>query len=303
MLGYGSQGRATALNLRDSGYKVILGLKTRSRSRLKARKEGFHEIYTAGEAAQRADCLCFALPDHLHGKIFKAELAKNLTPGKTLLFLHGFSVHFGYVTPPQECDVIMIAPHGPGIMVREKYLTNRSMSAFWAIHQNYSGKARRMVFELARSLGFEKSRLVRSTFADEAIGDTFGEQAVLCGGLPELILNGYEVLLEKGLPPENAYLEVAYQLDLIIDLIKKYGVQGMYDRISVTARVGSAISGKEIVDQSVKKRMRRLYDDIKSGRFARKLARLKPEDISRIRRLTKTRIPASFEKSAKKYSK
>jgi ketol-acid reductoisomerase len=197
----------------------------------------------------------------------------------------------------------MIAPHGPGIMVREKYLADRSMSAFYAVHQDYSGKALRNVFHLAKSLGFQKSRLVKSTFEDEAVGDTFGEQAVLCGGLSELVLNGFEVLVEKGLPPENAYLEVAYQLDLIIDLIKKYGIEGMYDRISVTARVGAVDSGKKIVDRSVKRRMRQLYDDIESGRFARKLERLNSESIGRVRRLIKSRVPASFEKSAKKYSK
>lgn len=303
VLGYGSQGRAMALNLRDSGYKVIVALKSGSRSRSRARKDGFREIYTAGKAVKNADIICFALPDHLHGKIFRKEIEKNLEPGKTLLFLHGFSVHFGYVTPPGDCDVIMIAPHGPGIMVREKFLSEKSMSAFYAIHQNHSGEARRRIFELAQSLGFGKSKLVRSNFADEAVGDTFGEQAVLCGGLSELILNGFEVLVEKGLPPENAYLEVAYQLDLIIDLIKKYGIEGMYDRISVTARVGSVASGKKIIGRSVKQRMRQLYDDIESGRFAQKLGRLNPQDVSRVRRLIKSRVPASFEKSAKKYSK
>ncbi|UCG62515.1 MAG: ketol-acid reductoisomerase [Candidatus Zixiibacteriota bacterium] len=303
MLGYGSQGRAIALNLRDSGYNVIIGLKSRSRSRIQARQDGFRQVFTARQAIQKADHIILALPDHLHSRIYKAEIQKFLDRGKTLVFLHGLSIHFGLIVPPKDCDVIMIAPHAPGIKVREKYLTDRSLSAFYAVYQDGSGQARRKAFALAEAIGFRRSRLVPSSFEDEAIGDLFGEQAVLCGGLPELILNGFEVLVEKGLPPEQAYLEVAYQLDLIIHLIKQYGIEGMYKRISVTARYGSALAGRKIVDASVKNRMRLLYDQIKSGKFAGKLDRLLASDIRDIRRAIKKRVPASFEKSARKYSK
>lgn len=303
VLGYGSQGRAVALNLRDSGYGVTIGLKSRSRSAKAARRDGFRQILTVAKAVAEADIVCFALPDHLHQRIYKKDIAKNLHSNSTLWFLHGFSVHFGLISPPAKCDVIMVAPHGPGVAVREKFLGDRSLSAFYAIHQDYSGAARRNIFALASAMGFKRSRLVRTTFEMEAVGDLFGEQAVLCGGLSELIVNGFEVLVEKGLPPENAYLEVAYQLDLIIGLIKNHGIEGMFDRISVTARYGSVMSGGRVVNQSVKKRMLRLYDEIESGAFARRLNRLTARDITELRRKIHRRVPGSFEKAAKKHSK
>ncbi len=303
VLGYGSQGKAIAANLRDSGYQVVIGLKSRSRSRVRARRDGFRQIHTAREATKLAKYICVALPDHLHARIYKQDIERNLNPGATLIFLHGFSVHFGFVLPPERCDVIMIAPHAPGLAVREKYQSDRSLSAFWAVHQDYTGRSTRTAHALAAAMGFKRNRLVKTTFADEAVGDLFGEQAVLCGGLSELILNGFEVLVERGLPAENAYLEVAYQLDLIINLIKQYGIEGMFERISVTARYGSTLAGKRIIDRSVKKRMERLYEDIQSGKFARKLNRLNPQDIQALRKLIKGRTSRPFEKAAKKYSK
>lgn len=303
VLGYGSQGKAVAQNLRDSGYQVIVGLKSRSRSSRLARRDGFRKVLTVSEAVGAANIICFALPDHLHQRIYKKDIEKYLEPGSTLWFLHGFSIHFGFVKPPPRCDVIMIAPHGPGIAVRDKFLGDRSLSAFYAIHQDYSGAAKRNILALSSAMGFKRSRLVKTSFEDEAVGDLFGEQAVLCGGLSELIVNGFEVLVEKGLRPENAYLEVAYQLDLIIDLIKTYGIEGMFDRISVTARYGSVTSGRKVIDQSVKKRMLKLYDEIESGKFARTLNRLEPADIVKLRRKIRRRVPGSFERAARKYSR
>lgn len=302
VLGYGSQGRAIALNLRDSGYNVVIGLKSRSRSRRIAKRDGFGRPTTVARAVAAADCVCLALPDHLHGRVYKREIEKNLKPKSTLWFLHGFSVHFGFVVPPRECDVIMIAPHGPGVAVREKYLGERSLSAFYAVRQNYTGRATKNTLSLAAAIGLKRNRLVKTTFEDEAVGDLFGEQAVLCGGLSELIVKGFEVLVEKGLRPENAYLEVAYQLDLIIDLIKRHGIRGMYDRISVTARYGSATSGERVVDRSVKRRMQKLYEEIESGKFARQLNKLTPAAIKNLRRRIHRRVPDSFEKAVKKHS-
>lgn len=302
MLGYGSQGRALAANLRDSGYDVLVGLRSRSSGRKVARKDGFERILTVSQAAKKADILCFALPDHLHGRIFSRDILPHMKRRATLVFLHGFSVHFGFVRPPAAADVIMIAPHAPGIMVREKYLADRSLSAFYAVHQNHSGRAATVAAELARAMGFKKNRLVKTTFEKEAVGDLFGEQAVLCGGLSELVLGGFEVLVEKGLSPENAYLEVAYQLDLIISLIKRYGIRGMYDRISVTARYGSAMSGKKIIGESVKKSMLGLYDEIASGDFAKELNSLTDKDIARLNKLIKSFVNPAFDRAALKYS-
>lgn len=301
VLGYGSQGRAIALNLSDSGYPVIIGLKKGSASRRVARSDGFREIDSIADVVPRADWIVVALPDHLHGRIFQKDILPHLRPGATLIFLHGFSVHFGFVKPPVDCDVVLVAPHAPGMAVREKYLGERSLSAFYAVHQNHSRRARKSALAVAQAVGIEKSRLVKTTFEHEAVGDLFGEQAVLCGGLASLIQNGFEVLVEKGIPPENAYLEVAYQLDLIVDLIKKYGIEGMYRRISVAARYGSQVAGEKVVGKPVKKRMERLYREIASGRFAAKLNRLNDKEILSLSKRLHRQINPAFEKAGKKH--
>ncbi|MEW6411176.1 MAG: ketol-acid reductoisomerase [Candidatus Zixiibacteriota bacterium] len=303
VLGYGSQGRAIALNLRDSGYPVIIGLKSRSATRKLAAHDGLSNIATIGQAIRSASIIVFALPDHLHGRIFDKEIRKNLKDGATLVFLHGFSIHFGFISPPENCDIIMVAPHGPGLSVRQKYLSDRSLSAFYAAHQDYSGMALKKARTLAQAIGIAGNGLVKTTFEHETVGDLFGEQAILCGGLTELVLSGFDLLVKKGIPPENAYLEVAYQLDLIIHLIKTYGIEGMYDRISVTARYGSVMSGKRIVDKGVKKNMEKLYEEIASGKFARCLNGLSQKDISRLRKQIKSRVAPSFEKAALKHAK
>lgn len=303
VLGYGSQGRATALNLRDSGYDVVIGLRSNSPSRKAARRDGFKQIHTVRKAVRLAQCACFAFPDHLHGRVCERDISGSLNDGATLLFLHGFSVHFGFVVPPERTDVIMIAPHAPGVAVREQFLGDRSLSAFYAIHQDHSGKALKTVLSLANGMGFRKDKLIRTSFEIETVGDLFGEQAVLCGGMAELVQNGFEVLVEKGLPAENAYLEVAYQLDLIIQLIKQHGIAGMYRRISVAARYGSVLSGRKIIDKSVKKRMVELFDFIASGKFARMLNRLDKSDIAALRKTIDSRVDKAFERAARKYAR
>ncbi len=303
IIGYGSQGRAFALNLRDSGYPIVVGLRRRSRSRRVAKADGIQSVCSIGEATAKADVICFAFPDHLHGRVFAKEIAPNLRPETTLLFLHGMSVHFGLVTPPSDCDVVLLAPHAPGTAVREKYLTDRSISAFYCIHQNRSRQASRTLFELAVAVGFNRRRLVKTTFRDEAIGDLFGEQAVLCGGLAMLIKTGFELLVERGIKPENAYLEVAYQLDLIVALIKKHGVAGMLNRISVAARYGSVMNGPRIVNRTTKSQMRRILAQIESGRFARSLAGLTPSEVRKLEGATARLSNPRLEKAARKYAR
>lgn len=302
MIGYGSQGRALALNLRDSGFSVLIGLRARSKSRSRARKDGFSNILSIAEACKEARLTCFAFPDHLHGRVFTREIAPNIRKNTTLWFLHGASIHFGSVMPPAEADVILIAPHGPGVAVREAYLGDRSISAFYAVHRNRSGKARKIITALAKGVGFQPGRLVKTTFEQEAVGDLFGEQAVLCGGLAMLIKSGFEVLVENGIKPENAWLEVAYQLDLIIDLIKKHGIEGMFSRISVAARFGSLKAGPRIINKSVKRRMESVLREIKSGKFVRALNRLGEEDIVNINKALASLSHPGLEKAAKKYS-
>lgn len=303
ILGYGSQGRAIALNLRDSGCVVVIGLRSDSMSRRQARRDRFKQIHTVSKAVSKADIVCFAFPDHLHGRVYKKDIGKNLTTNSTLWFLHGLSAHFRFVVPPEDCDVILIAPHAPGETVREKYLSKSSFSAFYAVFQDKSGSALKTTLDIARAIGINKRGLVPTTFEAEALGDLFGEQAVLCGGLAALVKNGFEVLVENGIPPENAYLEVAYQLDLIVELIKRHGLEGMFKRISVAARYGSLLAGPRIIDRSVKKRMEKVFREIQSGHFSRRLNKLTASDISRINQALKSLSNPLFERAAKKFSK
>ncbi|HWR82832.1 MAG TPA: ketol-acid reductoisomerase [Candidatus Deferrimicrobium sp.] len=302
VIGYGPQGRAVALNLRDSGYRVIIGLRPRSRTREIARKDGFKEICRIPEAVGYSDVVCFAFPDYIHGKVFERQIAAFLRPQTTLWFLQGLSVHFGFLNPPENCDVILIAPHAPGAAVRENYVSGRPFSGFYAVHQDATGKASRTALALAQGIGIPESRLIATSFADEAVGDLFGEQAVLCGGLAALIKNGFEVLVENGIPPENAYLEVAYQLDLIIDLVKRYGIEGMLKRISVTARYGSLRAGGKIIDNSVRERMQQIFRGIRVGRFAHSLKMLTGSDVARFDRECRRLSSPLLEKAARKFA-
>lgn len=303
ILGYGSQGRAWALNLKDSGGHIVIGLPVGDSSRLQARRDGWAGIMTVAKATSRADMIIMAFPDHLHGRVFTKDIAPNLTPGMAMVFLHGFSIHFKTVIAPKDCDIILLAPLGPGAAVREKYLENRSVGFFHAVYQNGSGHARARLNYLAKGLKINKQALIKTTFAEEAIGDLFGEQVVLCGGLSQLILAGFDTLVKAGLTPDKAYLEVCYQLDLIVDLIKKYGIEGMFGRISVAARYGSLLNGPKIIDRNVRKNMKSILDDIKSGRFAARLDSLDERRLKTLNIDLKELSNPLFEKSARRFSR
>lgn len=301
VIGYGSQGRAIALNLRDSGYHVVLGLRPKSKSAVGARREIFTDIRPIGAAVNASPIVIVAIPDHVQARVFKADIAPSLSPGSTLVFLHGLSVHFGLVKPPPNVAVVLIAPHAPGVALREKYLGDRSVSAFVAVAHNHSGNAWRTAAMLAGAIGISPKRQIKTTFEHEAIGDIFGEQAVLCGGLAMLIKHGFDTLVEHGIPPDNAWLEVAYQLDLIVGLIKQHGISGMFDRISVAARYGSLKSAPRIVNSSVKKQMTSTLREIESGQFARSLSSLSDRDLIELRtKLAKLTSP-KLERSARKF--
>ncbi len=303
VIGYGSQGCAIAQNLRDSGFSVVVGLRPRSKSRQVARKDGIKDITSISDAVKQSSTVIFAFPDHLHGRVFGSSIAPNLRTGSTLVFLHGLSVHFGFIKPPRGSDVILIAPHAPGTAVREKYLTGKTVSAFYAVWQNPSRKATRTAVALARAMGFERKRLIKTTFEEEAVGDLFGEQAVLCGGLAMLIRSGFETLVSHGLKPENAYLEIAYQLDLIVDLIKRHGIEGMFRRISVAARFGSLLAGPKIIDRRVRHSMDSIYEEIRSGRFSRRLNKLSESEIRKLDRQLEALTSPAFERAARKFSR
>lgn len=302
VIGYGAQGRAISQNLRDSGYGVVVGLRPNSRSRRLARGDGL-SVKSLPDAVGSADIVCFAFPDHLHGRVFKGSIAPYLRRKTTLWFLHAASVHFGFLSPPKACNVILVAPHAPGGAVREAYLSDRSLSAFYGVYQNRSRHASGMAIELARAIGVRKKNLVRTSFAQEAVGDLFGEQAVLCGGLAMLVKSGFETLLSHGWKAENAYLEVAYQLDLIVALIKKHGVSGMFARISPAAQYGSLLAGPKIIDRPVRTRMERLFREIQSGAFARKLGRLDDRAVSKLSQALKKLSHPGLERAARKFSR
>jgi ketol-acid reductoisomerase len=302
IIGYGPQGQAWAQNLRDSGCDIIVGLPTGSKSRRKAQEDKIRSLATVAGAVRQSDIIIFAFPDHLHGPIYKKDIRPNLKKSAALVFLCGFSIHFQTVRPSKNSDIILLAPLGPGQAVRKTYLNKGKIGFFHAIYQNGSGQAKKKLDSLILEMHLDKERLIKTTFAEEAIGDIFGEQAVLCGGLTQLIKAGYETLQESGLSSDKAYLEVAYQLDLIVNMIKRYGIEGMYRRISTAAKYGSYLSGPKIIDSSVKKRMKEILREIRSGDFAKKLNALTPEKIKKLDRNLKKMSTASFEKSARKLS-
>lgn len=268
VLGFGSQGHAHALNLKESGLKVIIGLYEGSKSIPVAEEKGF-EVVTTAEAVKRADVIFVALPDTKQAKAYEKDIAPNLSKGKTLLFSHGFSIHFKTIVPPKNVDVILVAPKGPGHIVRRQYVEGKGVPALIAVYQNASGKAKATALAWAKGIGGTRAGVIQTTFKEETETDLFGEQTVLCGGASALIQAGYEVLVEAGYQPEMAYFECLHELKLIVDLMNEAGISGMRFSISETAKWGDVSVGPKIVDASVKKRMKVALKDIQSGKFAK----------------------------------
>jgi ketol-acid reductoisomerase len=268
VLGFGSQGHAHALNLKESGLKVIIGLYEGSKSIEVAREKGF-EVVTTGEAVKRADVIFVALPDTKQAKAYEKDIAPNLSKGKTLLFSHGFSIHFKTIVPPKNVDVILVAPKGPGHIVRRQYVEGKGVPALIAIYQNASGQAKKVALAWAKGIGGTRAGVIQTTFKEETETDLFGEQTVLCGGASALIQAGYETLVEAGYQPEMAYFECLHELKLIVDLMNEAGISGMRFSISETAKWGDVSVGPKIIDASVKKRMKSALKDIQNGKFAK----------------------------------
>jgi len=268
VLGFGSQGHAHALNLKESGLKVIIGLYKGSKSIAVAKEKGF-EVVSTGDAVKRADVIFVALPDTKQASVYAKDIAPNLSKGKTLLFSHGFSIHFKTVVPPKNVDVILVAPKGPGHIVRRQYVEGKGVPALIAVYQNASGKAKATALAWAKGIGGTRAGVLQTTFKEETETDLFGEQTVLCGGASALIQAGYETLVEAGYQPEMAYFECLHELKLIVDLMNEAGISGMRFSISETAKWGDVSVGPKIIDSSVKKRMKAALKDIQSGKFAK----------------------------------
>ncbi len=272
IIGYGIQGRGQALNLKDSGLKVIIGQREGSPNYDQAVKDGFKPV-DAQRASQEADIIVILTQDHLQADLYKRFIKRNLKKGKSLVFSHGFNIHFHQIIPPEDVDVWMIAPKSPGALVRRQFEQGLGVPCLVAIHQDPSGKALMDALAYARGIGGTRAGVIETTFKEETETDLFGEQVVLCGGVSELIKAGFETLIEAGYQPEIAYFECLHELKLIVDLIYETGIQGMRKRVSDTAEYGDYSRGKRIINDRTRKEMKKILKEILSGKFAREWIR------------------------------
>src|SRR5579863_2961305 len=268
IIGYGSQGHAHALNLRDSGLDVVVGLPTESRSRAKATAAGL-TVLTPAEAAKAADVMMILVPDHIQADLYASDIAPHLKKGKTLMFAHGFNIHFGFIKPPADVNVSMIAPKAPGHRVREVFVEGSGVPSLVAIQQDASGKALENALAYAAGIGSLRAGVIETSFREETESDLFGEQSVLCGGASELIRAGFETLVEAGYAPEIAYFECLHELKLIVDLIYEGGLGYMRYSVSDTAEYGDYTRGPRIITAETRKEMKKILSEIQSGEFAR----------------------------------
>jgi ketol-acid reductoisomerase len=268
VIGYGIQGRAQALNLRDSGLGVIIGLRRGGKSWELAEREGF-KVFEVPDAVRRADVVMVLIPDMEQPKVWREQIGPNLKNGAVVDFAHGFNIHFGLIKPPSNVDVVMVAPKGPGRLVRDEFVAGRGVPALVAVHQNYSGKALQYALAIAKGIGATRAGVIETTFKEETETDLIGEQNVLVGGLMELLKKGFEVMVELGYQPEVAYFEAINEAKLIMDLIWERGIYGMLNGVSETARYGGLTVGPRIIDDEVKRKMREAAERVRSGEFAK----------------------------------
>jgi ketol-acid reductoisomerase len=269
VIGYGSQGHAHALNLKDSGVEVVVGLPPASRSRARAHQDGL-TVKTPAEAAAAADIVMILTPDTGQAKLYREEIAPHLRPGKTLMFAHGFNIRFGTIDPPEGVDVSMIAPKAPGHRVREVFKEGQGTPGLLAVHKDASGQARATALAYAKGIGCTRAGVIETTFAEETETDLFGEQAVLCGGASALVKAGFETLVKNGYQPEIAYFECLHELKLIVDLMYRGGLNYMRYSVSDTAEDGDYTAGPRIVSAETKKEMQKILDEIRSGQYAKR---------------------------------
>ncbi len=267
VIGYGSQGRGQALNLRDSGYQVVIGLRPGG-SWQRASEDGF-EVYPVADAVRRADLVQVLLPDETQAAVYRTDISPHIKEGACLSFSHGFNIHYGQIVPPPTVDVVMVAPKGPGHMVRRTYEEGKGVPALIAIHQDCTGNAKALALAYARGIGATRAVVLETTFAEETETDLFGEQAVLCGGVTSLIKAGFEILVDAGYAPEMAYLEVLHEMKLIVDLIYEGGFTNMRDSISNTAQYGDLTRGPRVIGPEVYAAMQEILEEIQDGEFAR----------------------------------
>ncbi len=268
VLGYGSQGHAQAQNMKDSGLNVIVGLRPSSKFVAQAKEDGL-EVYSIAEACAKADIIHVLLPDEYQGDVYEKDIKPNLKAGDALSFSHGFNIHFKQINPPEDVDVFMIAPKGPGHMVRRLYVEGQAVPGLIAIEQDATGNCQKRALAFGKGVGCTRSGLIETTFAEETETDLFGEQAVLCGGMTELVRAGFDTLVEAGYQPEIAYFECLHEMKLIVDLMYEGGIANMRYSISDTAEFGDLIVGKRLINEDVRKEMKAVLKDIQTGVFAK----------------------------------
>ena len=299
VLGFGSQGHAHALNLKESGMNVIIGLYEGSKSIPVAQEKGFEVVPTA-EAVRRADVIFVALPDTKQPACFEKDIKPNLTKGKTLLFSHGFSIHFKTIVPPRDVNVILVAPKGPGHIVRRQFTEGKGVPSLIAVYQDPGKDAKKIALAWAKGIGGTRAGVIETSFKEETETDLFGEQTVLCGGCTALVQAGFEVLVEAGYSPEMAYFECLHELKLIVDLMNEKGIAGMRFSISETAKWGDVTVGPKIIDASVKKRMQQALKEIQNGKFAKNWVKEYQTGYKKYNALLKASEKHGIEKTGEK---
>jgi ketol-acid reductoisomerase len=299
VIGYGIQGRAQASNMKDSGLEVVVGLRKGGKTWKQAESDG-HKVMEVSEAAKAGDIIHILIPDMEQAETYKKEIAKHLTEGKALCFSHAAAVHWKWIVPPKNVDVIMVAPKGPGQRVRELYQEGFGTPSLVAVYQDYTGTALDRTLALAKAIGSTRPGVIQTTFKEEVETDWFGEQVDLCGGAHALMMNAFETLVEAGYQPEVAYFECLHEMKLIVDLVQKYGITGMYNRVSETARYGGLTRGPRVVDKEAKAKMKEVLNEIQSGAFAEEwVSMYKKEGKNSFSRYMKTIENHQLEKVGK----
>jgi ketol-acid reductoisomerase len=271
VIGYGSQGMAQSRNMSDSGLNVVVGLRKNGRSWNAAKNDGM-QVLTVEEAAAEAHIVHILVPDEIQADVYQKSIKNGLEEGNTISFSHGYNIHFGYVKPPENVNIAMIAPKGPGAMVRQTYLEGFGIPGLVAVENDYSGNTLEIALAMGKGVGLTRAGMLETTFKEETETDLFGEQAVLCGGVTELIKNGFETLVEAGYQPELAYFETCHEMKLIIDLIYKNGFAGMWDNVSNTAEFGGLVTRERLITPETKKEMKKILEEIQKGEFAKEWA-------------------------------
>jgi ketol-acid reductoisomerase len=298
IIGYGIQGRGQSLCLRDSGLNVIVSELEGTPNYDQAVEDGF-EVLTAEQAAKEGDIIQILTQDHVQAAVYKNAIEKNLIEGNSLVFSHGFNIHFKQIVPPANVDVFMVAPKGPGALVREMYEQGKGVPSLIAVFQDFTGKAKDRALSYAKGIGGTRAGVIETTFAEETETDLFGEQAVLCGGASELVKAGFDTLVEAGYQPEIAYFECLHELKLITDLIYKYGVSGMRARVSDTAEYGDITRGKRIISAETRKEMKKILEEIRSGSFAKEWIKENEDGRPNYNKITEEEKQHTIEKVGK----